>query len=151
MSEQKFQTRREFLPGIGHVVKQVPLGDPLQPGQLVVKEPVAPALPVALTINDVPLELALQVVEAASLVAVPVNFLTDAQREELKLPALDKADPPAPQETKAAFIPAEQKIAQVQQAETFEALNALMADETRKTVLAAAEVRANELKEAGTK
>lgn len=57
----------------------------------------------------------------------------------------------AAQPIKVGKMPVEQIIALVKLAESFDKLNALMADETRKTVIAAAEARAEELKAQGAK
>ena len=164
MAEERFETRRTFLPGIGHVVEQVPLGTPVVHGQrTVAAAPLEPAKRVTIAAVDVPLELALQVVAAAGLVTVPPNFLNPEQLADLGMappqgvPVEQTAPekPASPGKTaaqvKAHKLPVEQMIAQVQQADDFETLNDLMADETRKTVIAAAEERAAELKGQGAK
>lgn len=154
--EQRFQTRRTFVEGVGHVVEQVLMATPLKPGQSVV--PVPPNEPprqVIIAAKDVPLELARQVVEAAGLVAVPPNFLNPEQLAELGIELAETGDLPngnqvatPPAAAKEKLSP-EEMIARIKQAGTFDELNALVAEEGRRKVLAAAEERATELKEQG--
>lgn len=155
--EQRFQTRRTYVEGVGHVVEQVPMTTPLKPGQSVV--PVPPNEPpraVIIAAKDVPLELARKVVEAAGLVAVPPNFFNPEQLAELGIELAETGEAagsgeavptsPAPPKEK---LDAEEIIARIKQAASFDELNGLVAEEGRKKVLAAAEERAAELKEQG--
>jgi hypothetical protein len=160
--EQRTEIRRTFLEGQGHLVEEVPIDDVLKPGQAVVTAaPAAPPVKVELTVSDVSLDLACRVCEAAGLVVVPVNFLNPEQLQELKIvagafPAAQEPNSAQAQEVVSngpgtRGLNAEQAIERIKLAASFEELNSLMAEETRKTVIAAAEVRAEELKAQGAK
>jgi hypothetical protein len=92
---------------------------------------------------------------------VPVNFLNPEQLQELKIvagafPAAQEPNSAQAQEVVSngpgtRGLNAEQAIERIKLAASFEELNSLMAEETRKTVIAAAEVRAEELKAQGAK
>jgi hypothetical protein len=162
--EQRTKTVTRFIEGQGHLVEEIEIG---------VKAVAAATIAAAkvLTADDVSLELARQVCEAAGLVVVPANFLNPEQLTELGIDPGGLADPRAvdPQAVTSQGNPAatvappgpkkpaqkdhklsvEEMVAKVKAADSFEDLNNLMADETRKTVLKAAEDRAEQLKEAG--
>ena len=158
MAEVRTEVRRTFIEGQGWLVEEVAIGAAAVVGEAVAK---------VLTAADVSPELARQVIESTGQVVVPVSFLNPDQLAELKItiPAgqggpgsVAAPDTPAAASTVAApaaaqahKLNAEQKIALVQKAADFEELNALMADESRKTVILAAEARATELKAQGAK
>lgn len=134
----------------GWIVKSVPIGDALATNQATVPSaPKEPAIPVTITVADVSLDLARQVVEANGMVVLPPNFLTDEQLAELKadLSNVTKA-PVAPQET-GKQLSEKETIKLINAAASFDELNALTANESRAKVLAAAESRAADLKEQG--
>jgi hypothetical protein len=161
MTEQRYEPRKRFVEGEGWLVEQVPVGVPLDPGQSVVKMlPDAPPQAVTvISVETVPLLVALQVVETNGMVAVPRSFFTEEQLEELARgseaenesaePAISQTSneeekPEAAQDV--SKLPADQAITRVKLAESFEELNAMTANEERVTVLRAAEERAAELK-----
>lgn len=153
MGEKRFETRRTFIEGEGYLVEEVEVGSGDMPNGPVVGSGAGSK---TLTVADVSAELARQVCEQAGMVVVPASFLNPEQLVELGLSPADLAasssqtnqqpDQPA---VKSGKLTAEQTIAMVEKAESFDKLNALMADETRKTVIAAAEKRAEELKAQG--
>ena len=158
-AEQRMEIRRTFIEGQGHLVEEVPVGTPTKQGQTVVQAtPGEPAVKVALTAADISPELARQVCESTGLVVVPASFLNPEQLAELNIkPDTGAGDPPPMNPgdhtpiVKAGKMPVEQIIGLIQKADSFDKLNALMADETRKTAIAAAEARAEELKAQGAK
>lgn len=143
------ETRTRFIEGEGHLVEEVEIGTTLAPGTAVIPAaPAGPALPVIVTIADVPLSLARQVCEANGLVSVPASFLNEDQLAELKIDLAEVAktktetDPPK----KAEKLTEAQAIKAVKTAKDFDELNTLTRNESRGKVLAAAEARAAELK-----
>lgn len=146
------EIRRTFIEGEGHLVEEVPVGSPLGQNQSVLAAaPREPAIPVALTVDNVPLDLARKVVEANGLMVVPPSFLNEAQLEELKINPQTVVDPDPPEDPAAngKKLSVEQAVKQVLAAQTFDELNRLTASDSRARVLAAAEERASELKEQG--
>lgn len=162
-AEQRMEIRRTFIEGQGYLVEEVPINAPSKPGQVAVKTIVEP--PKTMTPADVSPELARQVLEQAGFVVVPHSFLNPEQLQELgitpstgapELPTTGAAEqttgkPADTQTVKAGKMPVEQIIALINQADSFDKLNALMADETRKTAINAAEARAEVLKAEGAK
>lgn len=147
------ETRTRFIEGEGYLVEEVEAGTPVMQGQTVLPSvPAAPPQPVIITVADVSLSLAKQVVEANGLMVVPSSFLNEQQLEDLKVDvdtikkAAEAGDPPP---AKVEKLNATQAIAAVKAAASFDELNTLTRSETRVTVLNAAEERAAELKEAG--
>lgn len=152
------EIRTRFIEGEGHLVEEVEIGSAIKPGQSIIPAaPAAPPLPVVVTIADVSLALAKQVIEANGLLAIPVSFLNEQQLEELAIDlaelkqAAKEKENGAAGETgkpgkKADKLTEAQAIKAVSAAASFEELNALTADESRAKVLAAAETRAAELK-----
>lgn len=147
------EIRRTFIEGEGHLVEEVPVGSPLGQNQSVLAAaPREPAIPVVLTVDNVPLDLARKVVEANGLMVVPPSFLNEAQLEELKIDPQTVVAPAVPAEDTAADgkkLSVEQAVKLVLTAQTFDELNRLTASDNRARVLAAAEERASELKEQG--
>jgi hypothetical protein len=146
----KTETRRRFIEGEGWVVEDVPLGTPAEPGQAVVSSPEQPPAPVVVVASQVSLAVAQEVIAEHGMVAVPHSFLSAEQLEELGKEK-EKAKPEtgtktAPDYGDTATMKADQAIARIQLAASFEELNTLTVNETRKSVVGAAEARAEELK-----
>lgn len=149
------ETRTRFIEGEGHLVEEVVVGTPVGLGQSVLPTPPPqPGQPVIVTLADVPLSLARAVCEANGLLVVPASFLNEEQLAELQIdPDTIKtaeeitASAAVVNETKPGKALSEkQAIAAVQAATTFEELNDLTNSYTGAKVLAAAEIRAAELK-----
>lgn len=143
------ETRTRFIEGEGHLVEEVEVGAPIGQGQAVLPvAPAGPALPVIVTIADVPLSLARQVCEANGLVAVPVSFLNEEQLAELKidLAEVTKIKTELEATKKVEKLTEAQAIKAAKAAKDFDELNTLTRNESRGKVLAAAEARAAELK-----
>jgi hypothetical protein len=153
-AEKRFETRRTFIEGEGHLVEEVEIGTAVEnSGAASVVTEVR-----TLSAADVSVELARQVCEQAGMVVVPASFLNPEQLEELNItvpgPGTSSSSPDTAKQSdtpavRSGKLTAEQTIALVEKAESFDKLNALMADETRKTVIMAAEKRAEELKAQG--
>jgi hypothetical protein len=147
------ETRTRFIEGEGFLVEEVEIGAPLGANSIrVPKATKEPALPVVITVADISLDLACQVIKANGLLAVPASFLNEQQLEELQIdpsliqtgttvPAEESANPPA-----AKKLGEKETIKRIQAAISFEELNELTATESRAAVLAAAETKAAELK-----
>jgi hypothetical protein len=142
----KMEERRRFIEGEGWEVTEVPVGTALAPGQVKnPKAPKEPAVPVVLTVADISLDLARQVIEANGLLAVPASFLNETQLEELALsPAA--VQPPVVTAPAAKELNEKDAIKRIKAAISFEELNELTANESRAAVLNAAETKAAELK-----
>jgi hypothetical protein len=147
------ETRTRFIEGEGWHVEEVEVGTPISAGQSVLAMSVEPAKKIIVTIADVPLSLALEVIKENGMVAVPVSFLNEEQLEELKIDlsevakSIDAAALPADPEAKPAEKMTDaQAIKAIKAAASFEELNALTALNTSVKVLSAAEARAAELK-----
>lgn len=145
------EIRRRFIEGEGHLVEEVPVGNPISQNQAVVPQPPAgPPQPVVITVADIPLSLATQVIEANGMVCVPVSFLNEDQLAELKIDlanvakGVQEVEPDKPK--KKEKLTEAQAIKLVQAAQSFDELNDLTRDDHRSKVLAAAEIRAAELK-----
>ncbi|HEY6872781.1 MAG TPA: hypothetical protein VI298_08660 [Geobacteraceae bacterium] len=155
--ERRTEIRRSFIEGKGHLVEEVPMSRPIDPGQKVVGVSQEPARPVTIvSMEMVPLLVAMQVVHANGMVAVPRSFLSEEQLTALDLGKVHDSDqkgpagPGDPNDTEdVTLLKADQAIIRVQLAKNFEELNALMRNEKRVTVIQAAEARAAELKESG--
>jgi hypothetical protein len=152
--QHKVETRKRFVEGEGWIVEDVPVGTPTEPGQAVVSSPEQPPAPVVVVASQVTLAVAQEVIAAHGMVAVPFSFLNAEQLEELGKEKEETVQPDvngnkSPEYGDTSTMKADQAIVTLQLAADFNELNALTANETRKTVLAAAEARAEELKEAG--
>jgi len=145
------EIRRTFIEGEGYLIEEVQVGSPLGQNQVIMPAVSAgPPLPVVVTIADVPLSLAQQVVESHGMLVVPASFLNEAQLEELKIDPSTLTPPtPSAELEQGGKLTEAQAIKLVKAAESFDDLNRLTANDSRAKVLAAAESRAAELKEQG--
>jgi hypothetical protein len=146
------EVRTRFDEVEGYIVEEVIAGTSLLAGQTVLPPlPQPPGQPVIVTLADVPLSLAQKVCAAHGLVVVPQSFLNQEQLAELAIDPVTSAritvDPaPAPVDKKPGKLTVAQAIRAVKTATSFEELNAITDSNTGADVLAAAEVRAAELK-----
>jgi hypothetical protein len=141
------EIRRRFIEGEGHLVEEVEIGAPLAANSARLPQHPTPP-PMVVTVADVPLALARQVIEANGLVAVPQSYLTPDQVQEL---AIEESTPqpeakPEPPPGSKKQVAEKDAIKRVMAAQSFEELNELTANDNRLAVLNAAEARAAELK-----
>jgi hypothetical protein len=142
MEEQRGNFTRRFEEGVGWIVAELPGGASVPANAAVVRmPPPEPAAPVRIvTVGDVPLSLAQQVLTAAGFVAVPrelVEALPKTHQETLL-----KAASQAPAALDEAAM-----IARIEAAVTMEELETLMDGITTPAVIAVAEKKAMELTE----
>lgn len=140
--EQRSNVTREFVEGVGWIVREIPVDQAIPAGATVVQMPAPePPAPVRIvTVDDVSLSLAQEVLARAGFVAVPqdvVDALPKSPQETL-LKAANKA--PAALDEAAV-------IAKVQACTTMEELETLMDGITTPAVIAEAEKKALELTE----
>lgn len=138
--EQQTKTVVNFIPGQGHHVQEVPVDSAI--GKPVQMPPPEPATPVKVTMADVPLALAQEVLKAAGFVSVPMVVIESLPKTHAE--TILKATRTAP-----AAIDAADMIVKVAACTSIEELDALMDGCTVPDVIAAAEEKAIELTKAG--
>lgn len=137
---ERLEFTRKFVEGVGWVVDERQPGAQAKVGALPVQmNPPPPPLPVSL--ENIPYDLAVQVVKNSGMFVVPLEFLTEEAKEEML-----KADfTPENKEPEAAKPTAAELIEKIKLARTLDEITDIIGTDTRKTVIAAAETKAAEL------
>lgn len=137
---ERVQFTKEYVEGVGWIVREQKGTKALAPGQSLVQMAPAPP-PLLVSIEDVPYDLACQVVRNNGMFVVPLEFLTDAAKEsmlEIDTPVLEK---------KGDVLTEAEVIRQIKAANSLEEITAIIGTDTRKKVIKAAEERAVKLTE----
>lgn len=144
---ERLEFTREFKEGEGWVVKEKQPGQPLPVGASRVQMSV-PAPPIAITLETVPYDLAVQVVKNNGMFVVPLEFLSDEAREtmlEIDTPGSGLGAEGSGQSGKPEKV--DEAVKRVMACATLDEITAIVEKDTRKAVIKAAEDRAAELTE----